>query len=472
MSDPSAAVRISVVEVNDFKGIKHIKFRPDPHVVLVVGKNEQGKTSIFDALKATLGGARNAPDSPLRNGAAVGVCRVELSGPEFEGLRVNRRWTDDGKTKLYVEKADGTPMKGAQEFLDGLNGGAPWAFAFDPGAFCRMSAREQAEVLRTALGLDAAFADIDREAAGIAEERRDVNRAVKLAEGALSEFPTEEELKAVPDAEPDVQALLAEYQRRVDQKAANDAAREAVGKKEKSLAFARQMLAGIDDRLAKLRAQVAETERDQADWVKDVAEAEAELTAARWSAADTPVDPDPESVKAEIAAAQATARRVRQKKERQDVWDRWSQNRFHAADLTKKLDALAHAKQDLLAAAALPVPGMTLTEDAVLLDGVPVAAHSTARQIRTGLAVLALRNPRLRTAFVQNGSLLDEDALDAVCRWSLENGYQVWLEIVGNRDSPSGVIIEEGLLYADRQPPRAPSAAPGYDPENDPALLF
>jgi hypothetical protein len=437
--------RIVAYKAENFKGLRDVAFAPDPWVVLVVGPNGAGKSSVLDAIMATLAGARAAPPAPVREGAGGASCSLDLGT-----LRVTRRWTPGGPSRLYVENADGSRPRSPQACLDALVG----AVAFDPLAFTRLEPREQARTLRKLAGLEDEFARIDAEIDRIKGERAEVNRAVRADEGALANLPPESELAGVPDEEPSPLGLMEWYQGLLGEQAENDALRARLVRELGDLAQARSGLRNAAQRVRQLRDSLAEAEAEMESWQTRVAGAE-EAVAESQEVVASLRDPDLDSAKRRMERAEAVAAKSRQKRERAEVAARWAANRETAADLTSRVTSLEAEKTERLVRAELPVCGcerLDFTGDEVLAGGVPLRQLNTAGQIRLGLAVGAALNPGLRVALVRDGSLLDEQTLDAVCVWARENDFQVWLERVGNRDAPAGLVIEEGRLVADRQP--------------------
>jgi len=59
---------------------------------------------------------------------------------------------------------------------------------------------------------------------------------------------------------------------------------------------------------------------------------------------------------------------------------------------------------------------MELTEDGLLMDGLPFEQASTSQRIMASVAVGMALNPKLRLLVCQHGSDLDNDTLDALAK--------------------------------------------------------
>ena len=53
---------------NSLKRIKAVEITPDGNLVVIGGRNAQGKTSVLDCITYALAGASSHPDQPIRNG--------------------------------------------------------------------------------------------------------------------------------------------------------------------------------------------------------------------------------------------------------------------------------------------------------------------------------------------------------------------------------------------------------------------
>lgn len=422
-------MKIRAVRARNFKGLREVAFAPGPHAFVVCGGNGHGKSSVIDAILATLCGASASPAKPVRDGEARADCTVTLE----DGLRVTRRWTADGETALYVEAADGSRPRKPQSLLDGLFA----AVAFDPLAFSRMKPKDRVETLRGLAGLAEAFDRIDARRAELAEERTEVNRAVRQDEAALASEP-EARYEGVPDEAPTLGALTAEYRAACEAKAAHDRLREIAEKERRREVETRCDVEDAQHALLKARQALDDAINAHALARRDY-EQTAEVVAGL-------ADPDLDAINARIVRAEETAELVRGKARRREVAARLADNRAHAESLTEQIRALEHEKQDAMLRATLPIPGLDCTGEDVTLNGIPVDQLNTALQIELGLAIGAAANPACKFAAMRDGSLLDDDTLAAVERWARKHDRQVLIERVDRAAPANGILICEGRL--------------------------
>ncbi|MEW5876072.1 MAG: hypothetical protein AB1752_12940, partial [Candidatus Zixiibacteriota bacterium] len=157
------------------------------------------------------------------------------------------------------------------------------------------------------------------------------------------------------------------------------------------------------------------------------------------------VDPDTTEIDAQIAAASETnvkIERAAQYRERRKKLGAMAQE---ISGLTNNIEALDKQKADALAAAQFPIDGLCFADGDVSYNGVLFDQLSSAEQVRVSLAMAMSMNPKLRVILIKDGSLLDETSLGIIREMAQERGFQIWLEVVGNR-ADATVIIEDGAV--------------------------
>jgi hypothetical protein len=118
----------------------------------------------------------------------------------------------------------------------------------------------------------------------------------------------------------------------------------------------------------------------------------------------------------------------------------------YAQQLDSRIEAIDEEKAESLAAAKFPLEGLGIGVDGVTLDGIPFSQASSAQQLRTGVAIGLAGKPRCRVILIRDGSLLDDDNLQALHDIATEYDAQVFLERVSDTASPSAVFIEDGEI--------------------------
>jgi hypothetical protein len=112
--------------------------------------------------------------------------------------------------------------------------------------------------------------------------------------------------------------------------------------------------------------------------------------------------------------------------------------------LTRQIEDRTNDKAAKIAAAKLPIDGISFGEGQVLLNDLPFDQASDAEKLRTSVAIAMAANPKLPVVLIRDGSLLDEDGLRLVAEMADARGAQVWIERVGT--GGVGIVLENGYV--------------------------
>lgn len=427
MTDPLHIVELRIANV---KRIRAVTIRPDGSLVIVGGKNAQGKTSVLDAVEMALGGGKTLPAEPLRRGARKGGVVVDLG--EYV---VERTFTAKGSA-LVVRGSDGQPIKSPQSVLDALCS----TVAFDPLAFSRMDPPKQDEVLKRLLGLD--FTELDRDRTELYAARTQVNRDIKALDARIEALPKPE--AGVPDKEVSVSELVVELERRRGELEENASKRSALQELTDDADELNTEAEEVEQEIARLKAELKRAEERLSKLADQRATKAREIADAR-AVVEQLVDPDLEDVKRQIASAEETNRKVRQHAEAAKLEAEARALTDKAEQLSDAIAAIDDQKAEAIASAKFPVAGLGFDATGPTLNGLPLEQASGAEKLRVSVAIGAALNPRVRVMLVRDGSLLDEDSLKLLAELARETDSQVLLERVGD-DDDGAIVIEDGMV--------------------------
>lgn len=434
--------KIVRLEAEQFKRLKAVHIKPDGSMVEIRGANGQGKSSCLDAIAAALGGEKLCPEVPIRRGQESARVEVELD----DGMIVERRWTPSG-TRLEVRTKEGAKFGSPQKLLDGIAG----RFTFDPIAFLREKPERQAEVLRQLVGVD--FSMLDAKRKGAFDGRTDVNRRVAAAKARLAALPEVE----APAELVSVAKLMEEQDQRRAVYEANEAKRQ-------ELAAARRRYTEVEGRIVADQAEIARLEKllGEARALLAADQKDLETAKARGlelkAEAQALVDPDLEEIPAQMRQVEQVNDRVRLKQMRAGVAAELAAAEAEAEKLSAEIAKVDAQKQEALAAAAFPVPGLGFGEKGVTLNDLPLEQASSAEQLRVSVAMGLALNPKLKVLLIRDGSLLDQRSLALVAEMAEAGGAQVWIEMVSTAGG-AGIVIEDGLVEGAAVPTPKDSAA-------------
>lgn len=430
MTDTSLQTIISL-QIEDFKRIKSVRIQPDGSpVVIVGGRNKQGKTSTLDAIEAALGGGKHAPEEPIRKGAKKSRIVVET-----DELTVTRTFTAKGsQLEVRPNKAGAVKMASPQKILDALNS----TLTFNPLEFGDMKPLKQTRVLRELAGVD--LTAIDELRKKYETERRDAGRDLKKSEGALAKLPE------AKDADPDAMSV-SEIVAEIDRREKANGTREAKRSELEAARSLDQTLLGRQSTLAtqicELADQLSELKKKKNDVNKDLDRLAAEGATLAAGVKALPPDEPVDGLKAQLEDAEGAAgraaeagRRVELEREVEDYTARYEH-------LTEQIKACDDNRDTAIIEAKYPIPGLEAQDEGVYLDGVPWQQASGAEALAASVAIGFALNPELKILLIRDASLLDQENLKLVADMAAEAGGQLWLERVGDGDEVS-VVIEDG----------------------------
>jgi DNA repair exonuclease SbcCD ATPase subunit len=418
-------VKIVSLQAENIKRLVAVDIRPDGNLVEITGKNGQGKTSILDAIWWALDSNKVVQSSPIREGAEKGFVELDL-GDYIVTKTFKRKPDGDVTIALTVKNKDGfkadSPVKLLETFIGDLT--------FDPLAFARMKPQDQVVALR-ALVKDYDFADADTKNKADFEARTEVNRTVRDLKARIEAIIVPED---TPDQRISAESLMGELSSAMDHNSKIDAARTKRVNIDQRIGSIEAVIADRKQQIKTLQAAIIADElaieelRDEADGIDTSGE-----------------KLDIESIRQQITKAEETNRYVDRKQQRATLQSELKAAEEKSAAYTKTIDDRKEAASSAVRRAELPVGGLELTDDAILVNGQPFDQASDAEQLRVSVAVAGAMNPKLRVIRVRDGSLLDTDSMKLLSTYAEEHDMQIWLESV---QSPreTAIVIEDGRV--------------------------
>lgn len=419
---------MKVIELasENFRRIKAVCIRPDGALVQITGTNDQGKSSILDCLWALLKGRAVAGPEPIRRGAERATITGKLGGSavQWEVERTFRRdkqgdlTTDLKVTEVAVDGSRRQISKSPQAVLDGFLG----ALSFDPLAFARAKPAEQFELLKSFVpGFDfAANATIRKTRF---DERTDINREAARARATAAtlsaKLPPGPKPKRIDTAKS--VDRITEANKQVTANATERRNRQAQKNK------AQEML----DEAESLRARACTLERSAGELMANLN--------------NLPPIPDDPNVAA-ISALLADADRANAVAADHEAYDKAiaeaTLHELHSQDRTKAIECLDNKRADAIAAAKMPVEGLTLGDGMVLFNGLPFEQASASARLKVSCAVAMASNPELRIIRTYDGSLLDKQSMGMLAAMAATRDYQCWVESVDESGQVGFVIVD------------------------------
>ena len=417
------SVKIMVLEAENVKRIKAVALTPSPTgLTLVGGNNNQGKTSVLDALAWALGGDRFRPDAAQRDGAvAPAHLKVKLSN----GVVVERK----GKNSTLTV-TDPTGRRSGQQLLNAF----VEPLALDLPRFMEASDKEKADILLRIIGIGTELHTRDLEIKSLYDKRTFTGQL------AAQKKHFAEELISYPDApEEPVSAsdLIRQQQEILARNGENQRKRNQLDKlidEKNQLNFT---LRDLDEKIEDLKEEYEQTQAKFTDLEKQIFQA-------RKSAAQLQ-DESTAELEASIRDIEEINQKVRANLEKSRAEDEAAR---YASDYDKLTEAITRKRADrmaLLNGADLPLPELSVEDGALTYKGKHWRDMSGSDQLRVAAAIVRRLNPDCGFVLLDKLEQMDMTTLQEFSAW-LEAEHLQAIATRVSTGSECQIIIEDGMV--------------------------
>lgn len=424
------SVTITALEAENVKRIKAVALTPAlTGLTLVGGNNNQGKTSVLDALAWALGGDRFRPDAAVRDGAmAPAHLKVTLSN----GVIVERK----GKNSTLTV-TDPTGRRSGQQLLNAFIE----PLALDLPRFMEASDREKADILLKIIGIGTELHTRDLEIKSLYDKRTFTGQLAQQKKHFA------EELIYYPDApeEPVSASDLIRQQQKI-------LARNGENQRK------RDRLAQLTDLFERQKKVVADLEFQLSTEKQRLTTMQADVKIAQTSAADLQ-DESTAELEASIQNIEETNQKVRANLEKARAEDEAAR---YASDYDKLTEAITQKRADrmaLLNGADLPLPELSVEDGALTYKGKHWRDMSGSDQLRVATAIIRRLNPDCGFVLLDKLEQMDMTTLAEFGRWLESEGLQAIATRVST-GSECQIIIEDGMVKGAELPIRTEPSEP------------
>ena len=424
------SVKITALQAENVKRIKAVQIEPAPTGLTILGgNNNQGKTSVLDAIAWALGGEKYRPAAAARDGA---VSPPHLKVALSNGIIVERKGKNGALTVT-----DPTGKRAGQtllnEFVEQL--------ALDLPRFLNASDKDKADTLLKIIGIGDQLAALDREIKAMYDKRTAIGQI------AAQKKAYAEELQEYPEAPAEPVSAVELIRRQQDILAKN-------GENQRKRMRAAELERQVQQKVDALAAQLAQASEECAATLRD-------LETARKSAAELE-DESTAEIEAALADVEDTNRKVRanldKARAREDAQEMAGQYDLLTARIRQKREQ----RTALLDGADLPLPGLGVEDGALTYQGKRWGDLSGSDQLRVATAIVRKLNPDCGFVLLDKLEQMDLSTLRAFGAWLEQEGLQA----IATRVSTGGecqIIIEDGRVAEPAElTPTAQPAAPSF----------
>ena len=474
---------VKKLELVNFQAIENLKANFEGNVYFITGDNELGKSTVLKAIGALLTGNR---DAVLRNGESKGFAKM-IVGDDGEEYEVELRFTAANPRGTLSIKSKNTGVASNNlSMLQKIFGYSD----FDAVEFSRWSEtaegrRKQIEVVKSLLPVEVKnrIDEIDTKVSEIKSERTGVNRDLKTFQSIADEAGkglTKEDLATYVKAK-DITELMREQQENAQLIAKANTVRDA-------LKLRTEQLSAIPGRISEAesvrKAEVDEATRYEeaakAEYTRAVeaakkayeeakvmADAKAKSACERYDKTIAQINAEKEDLEKRKSNARAwladyenhnpekldTAEQLSKAEEHNKMVARVSDYKDKKAKADKKraeaelmdssIKKLSEERANLIANAALPIDGLSFSEDGLELNGVPFVAGkvSDSQIMEVAAKLIIASNPTVKVFRIARGESLGEKRLQSIIDIAKKNGFQGFIEEV--RRGQDDLTIEE-----------------------------
>lgn len=423
------SVKITALEAENVKRIKAVALTPSPTgLTLVGGNNNQGKTSVLDALAWALGGDRFRPDAAQRDGAiAPAHLKVTLSN----GVVVERK----GKN-ASLTVTDPTGRRSGQQLLNAF----VEPLALDLPRFMDASDKEKADILLRIIGVGSELQVKDLEIKGLYDKRTFTGQLAAQKKHFAEEMISYPE---APDEPVSASELIHQQQDILARNGENQRLRAQYAELE-------QQVQQCVDELKRTRERIA-TLQQLAD---ELDAKHTKLFNQRETARKTVSQLQDEStaeLEASIRDIEETNRKVRANLEKSRAEDEAAQYASEYDKLTGQIEDKRAERMALLNGADLPLPGLSVEDGVLTYNGKRWRDMSGSDQLRVAAAIVRRLNPDCGFVLLDKLEQMDMTTLTEFSRW-LEAEHLQAIATRVSTGSECQIIIEDGMVK-DAVPP-------------------
>lgn len=404
-------MKINKLEIENVKRVKAIRLQPaETGLTIIGGDNNQGKTSVLDAIAWALGGDRYRPSNAARVGSVI---PPYLSITLSNGLVVERK----GKNS-DLKVTDPSGQKAGQQLLDSFIE----KLALDLPKFMEASNTDKARILLRIIGMEDKLLQLEKDERELYQERLYIGRIADQKAKFAKEQPY------YPDAPEDILSaseLIAQQQAILAKNGENQRKRAQRDMYERQLIDAQRDYEAAKARLVEAQRE-AEIARKSAAELKDESTAELEQNIAEIEDINRKVRANLDKDKAE-ADARAVA----------GQYDH----------LTAQIDKIRSEKMALLETSKLPLAGLGIADGELLYKGQKWDNMSGSDRLKVATAIVRCLNPECGFVLIDKLEQMDLTTLKEFGEWLEKEGLQAIATRVSRGDECS-IIIQDGEVFS------------------------
>ncbi|HGA1493550.1 TPA: AAA family ATPase [Streptococcus suis] len=414
-------VTINRLEIENVKRIKAVKIEPSATGLTIVGgNNNQGKTSVLDAIAWALGGNKYKPSQAQREGSQVPpTLKIVMSN----GLIVERK----GKN-ASLKVIDPNGQKGGQQLLDSF----VEELAINLPKFMDSTPKEKADTLLQIIGVGDQLAELELKEKEIYNNRH----AIGVIADQKEKFAKEQEY--YPDAPKGLVSIadLIQQQQAILAKNGENA------RKRQNVATIKMQYENAESAVDRLKQELAKAIDERDKFKQDLAIAQKDAMELH--------DESTAEIEANIQQIDDINRKVRANLDKEKAEEDAKEIRQQYNALSVEIEDVRKQKRDLLTNADLPLEGLSVDDGELLYLGQRWDNMSGSQQLQVATAIVRKLKPECGFVLIDKLEQMDQVTLQEFGEWLKREGLQAIATRVSTGDECS-IIIEDGYSVKNEQ---------------------
>ncbi len=414
-------VTINRLEIENVKRIKAVKIEPSATGLTIVGgNNNQGKTSVLDAIAWALGGNKYKPSQAQREGSQVPpTLKIVMSN----GLIVERK----GKN-ASLKVIDPNGQKGGQQLLDSF----VEELAINLPKFMDSTPKEKAETLLQIIGVGNQLAELELKEKELYNNRH----AIGVIADQKEKFAKEQEF--YPEAPKDLVSIaeLIQQQQAILAKNGENA------RKRQNVATIKMQYESAESAVDRLKQELARAIDERDKFKQDLAIAQKDAIELH--------DESTAEIEANIQQIDDINRKVRANLDKEKAEEDAKEIRQQYNALSVEIEDVRKQKRDLLTNADLPLEGLSVDDGELLYLGQRWDNMSGSQQLQVATAIVRKLKPECGFVLIDKLEQMDQVTLQQFGAWLEQEGLQAIATRVSTGDECS-IIIEDGYSVENEQ---------------------
>lgn len=426
-------LHIQKIIIRNFQRIEHFEADAQGKNLFLIAKNNGGKSSFLNAVRAVLGDVKALGTMPLHKDHEEGYVQA-FTGADGNEYVLNLKLEKGKAPKLTIKAPDGVTISKKSLITDLL--GEPDDFdiwEFIKWGESESGRKKQLELVKSFLSVQEqdVLKTIEKQVQDNYDTRTEVNREITRLNGVIEKFELTHDQITLYSQQKDIDEVQTRYSRAVKHNTAIESVKERMRDRELEIANAVSAAKAVEVRIENLKRELVAAEAELATAnTQTLILRDTQVAAEAWLANIHAIDTTLLEVEVKSVSEHNTqhgkvvAHRVNQ--------ETIKKLKEQSESLTTMINAGREEIATTLREIGLPLDGLSFEGDHLQYNGMPLeeAVMSTSDIMMVAVQLKIAKNPHARVLCIEDGQSLDEDKLKILLELSNKYGFQLFIEEV------------------------------------------